>query len=124
MSKRLTTFKITASLKCLEMLILEKTELPKTLFQRRAIQDFLAGDRVVSDRLKIRSTKDPQYIKKDVMETIYLDADLEKEIKKVEKEQNCGLTQVLFQALLNYCVKCSDLIDEETLNSIIMENQK
>lgn len=124
MGKRLTTFNITAALKCLEMLIIEKTELPKTLFQKRAIQDFLAGDRVVSERIKIRSIKNPQYIKKDVTESIYLDADLEAELQEVAKDQQCGLTHILFQALLDYCIKCSDLIDEGTLNSIIIENQK
>lgn len=119
--KKATTFNITEMLKYMEMEILRKTELPRTLFHKRAIEYFLAGDQKVEERLKITKRSDPRYVKKTVTEQIALDRTLEKKLLAVAEREECGITVVLFQALLNYCLKCANVLEQDVIDNIIFD---
>lgn len=119
LSMEATTFKITTSLQYLEGEILKKTGMLKTAFHKHAIQDFLAGDQKIEERLKIRRFSDPRYVKKDALEQIYLDSFYKEKLKEVAEREGCGITVVLFQALLDYCVKCSFVLEVETVDQFL-----
>lgn len=100
----------TASLKFLQDEVLKLTGYTKTMYQYKAIQYFLDGDRKIDDRLKITATTDPLYVKRDTREQIYLDPVQHVEIKKVAAEEGVKISVVLFQAMLNYtCIQANIL---------------
>lgn len=119
MEKHLTSFKITVSVRYLETEILNETGLPQTVFHRKAIDDFLKGDGKIDEELKITKRTDPQYVKKSYTEQIYLDEVREKKLEAVAEKENTKKTVVLFQALLNFCLKNAHLIDENIVKNII-----
>lgn len=117
-----TTFNVTSSALELENVLLKKMDIPRTNFHRRMIDYYLKYDREVNPYLLIRKRSDPNYVKKDLVEQIYLDEDREKALMEIAERYSsegakCGTNTVLFQALLSYCVAQAPLVlGEETVN--------
>lgn len=98
-----TTFKVPKSLLDLQNAILDKMDIPKTVFHRRMIDDFIGRGGNISPRLLIVNRTDPGYVKKEVSEQIYLDEERESKIHEVMNRYDCKQSVVLFQAMLDYC---------------------
>lgn len=81
----------------------EREELTMVVFVRRAIRNFLAGEHIISDSVRITERKHPDYIKKDGRLATYIDVDYFIELQKVAEEQDCSFSQVMYQALIDYC---------------------
>lgn len=81
----------------------EREELTMVVFVRRAIRLFLAGDHKIADRVRITERKHPDYIKKDGRLATYIDVDYHEQLLKVAEEQDCSFSQVMYQALIDYC---------------------
>ena len=62
----------------------------------------------IEDSLKIKERKNPYYVKKSVREQIYLDQSQRFYLQKIADENHVGITIVLFQALITYCVFLSN----------------
>lgn len=120
-----TTFNITSSALELENVLIKKMDIPRTNFHRRMIDYYLEYDRAVEPYLLIKKRSDPNYVKKDAVEQIYLDENREKALAEIAescsvKEAKCGLNIVLFQALLSYCVAQAPVVlGEETISQIL-----
>lgn len=105
-----TTFNITRSTRMLENVLVNQMDIPKANFHRRAIDYYLANEPDVHPWLKITRRSDPHYIKKEMTDQIYLDGEREAQLLEVARQHECGLTIVLFQALLTYCSVQAPLI--------------
>ena len=108
-----TSFKITKSLLDLENAILANMDIPRTVFHRRMIDDFVKRDGEIMPRLLITRKTDPAYIRKEAFEQIYLDDERRIQIEKIAKKYNCKQGIVLFQMLLDYCcLQASDVLGD------------
>ena len=104
MKTKKTSFNLTKATLLLENEILNNMDISRATFHRRAINYFLENDGAVHPYLLIRDRSDPNYVHKDAMEQIYLDAERESALLEVSRKNgNCGITTVLFQALMTYC---------------------
>lgn len=81
----------------------EREELTMVVFVRRAIRTFLAGEHIISDSVRITERNHPDYIKKDGNIATYIDVDYHEKLLKVAEEQECTFSQVMYQALIDYC---------------------
>lgn len=106
--KTLSQYTITTALKYLQDEVLKITGYTKTMYQYKAIEFFLNGDRQIDERLKITAKTNPMYVKRDTRDQIYLDPVQHIEIKKVAEDQGVKISVVLFQAVLNYtCIQAN-----------------
>ncbi|WP_346663742.1 hypothetical protein [uncultured Merdimonas sp.] len=98
-----TSFYITQDLRDLVTFLRYREEMSKRNFYRRAMRYFLAGDHQIDPRLRITEREDPEYIRRDVPETMTFDVGQMMQIKQVAAEQDCKECHVIFQGVLNYC---------------------
>lgn len=111
MKTKKTSFNLTKATLLLENEILNNMDISRVAFHRRAINYFLGNGGSIHPYLLIKDRSDPNYVHKDAMEQIYLDAERESALLKVsEKYDNCGITIVLFQALMTYCSVMAPII--------------
>lgn len=103
MKKKQVNFYITKELKDLIYFLLEKEDLPKVNFFRRAIKMFLEGDRKVDPRILNTKRSDPTYIRRDIREPFDMDFEQYQALEELAKEKNCKMAHIVFQALVNYC---------------------
>lgn len=98
-----TTFYITEDLKAAIKKILDETELPKTLFYKRAYKNFITKDiHTIDRRILIRKRTDPEYIKRDAYDFDYIDKAQHAELKSIAAENDCSMACVIFQALVEW----------------------
>lgn len=116
-----TTFNVTRSALEFEQMILNNMDIPRTTFHRRMIDYYLKYDRKVNPNLLLRERSNPDYVRKDAVEQLYLDEKREKELLVVAAENsNCGISVVLFQALLTYCVVQAPIVlGEDAVNEML-----
>lgn len=117
-----TTYKVTSSIKYMEMEILKVSGLSLTAFQRKAIDAFLKGEQKVDDVFKIKRRNEPNYIQKPIAEQIYLDDERAEKLMAIASRENCGITIVLLQAAYNYCLACATMLSQDVINNIITNN--
>ena len=68
-----TTFSITAKLAEMENKILDETGLSRAAYHRKAIQKYLDQENPsINERLLIRQKSNPEYVRKSVIEPVYL----------------------------------------------------
>ena len=75
--------------------LVEREEMKKVVFVKRAIRDFMQGERKI----------DPMYIERNKMVTVELDEEQREQLLVVARENGCNQSQVFFQCILNYCLK-------------------
>ena len=103
MKKDHTTFCITKELKDIMDYLISREDIPSTLFLKRALKMFLDGDRKVDDRVLIKKRTHPDYIRRDTPIGNYVDPEQMQQIRELEKERGYNKSQIVFQALLEYC---------------------
>lgn len=105
MKKRLYSVKITKELDSLIKYLISYEEVTQVVFVRRAINDFMNGDREIDVRLMIRKRNDKKYIKRDTMYTVWIEEFQIEQLKQVADEKNTQISNVFFQAIADYCSK-------------------
>lgn len=114
-----TSFRITNATQVLEKILVLKMDVPRNTFHRRAIDYFIESGERVHPHLLIKTRNDPNYVKKDKMEQIYLDDDRKAALERIAEKNGCGITIVLFQALMSYCnVMAPIVLGEETIKKL------
>lgn len=98
-----TSFYITQDLRDLVSFLRKREEMTKVVFYRKAIRIFFAGDQKIDPRIMITERSDPEYIRRDVLETMTFDSVQREQIKDLAAKRNCNEGQIIFQAVLNYC---------------------
>lgn len=83
--------------------LVKREEITKVVFVRRAIRSFMESDHTIAPRLRITKRLDPAYIERRRLVTVYLEEEQREQLKQVTIEQDCTMSQVFFQAILNYC---------------------
>ena len=78
-------------------------DIPRTTFHRRMIDYFLENEEV-HPYLLIKKTSDPNFVKRDAVEQIYLDEIRELKLEEVAERYKCRVGVLLFQALISYSV--------------------
>lgn len=116
---KLTTIKLTSTTKYLEKAICEETGMPVAKFHRRAIDNFIEKGGKVEDELKITAKTDPRYIKKEEREFVYLDDERREKLEEISAREGVGITIVLYQAIMDYCMDMSSLVSDEVIKSIL-----
>lgn len=120
--KKPTSFNISETLKYVENEILKESGLSQVAFHRKAIDYFIEGDHTIDEDLRITKRTDPRYIKKPVLERIYLEEEQRIILEQIRIEQNTNLTTLLFQALYDYCVVNCKILSDEILQNIMYNN--
>lgn len=116
MKKKHTTFYITSELKELIDYLLEREEIPKTLYLKRAIRHYLNGDRKIDPRILITQRTHPDYIRRDTLDSGYIDWSQWEELEQIAKEKKCKTAPIIFQALIEYSAELlSAYCDEITI---------
>lgn len=85
--------------------LVEREEMKKVVFVKRAIRDFMQGERKIDERVLITARTDPMYIERNKMVTVELDEEQREQLLVVARENGCNQSQVFFQCILNYCLK-------------------
>lgn len=111
MKKEHTTFCITKELKEVMDYLIAREDIPSTLFLKRAIRMFLDGKQVVDDRVLIKQRKHPDYIRRDTTIGNYVEPEQMRQMKKLTEEKGYNLSQIVFQALVEYCAYLITLDD-------------
>lgn len=101
--KKKTTFYLTSELRALMQFLMQREDLPKINFLRRAFRMFIEGSHYIDERVLITKRTDPLYIKRDVCEGLYIDIDQYEALEKIAEEKKCKVAHVIFQALVDYC---------------------
>lgn len=108
-----TTCKVTNATLLFENELLKRMDIPKTAFHRRMFDYAIENGLDIHPRLRITDWRDPDYIKRDVMEQIYIDPVREAKLKKIAQENGCTISTVYFQALMTYCAYIAPYVIEE-----------
>ncbi len=103
MKTKKTTFAVTASALQFENILVKEMDIPRTTFHRRMIDYFLENEEV-HPYLLIKKTSDPNFVKRDAVEQIYLDEIRELKLEEVAERYKCRVGVLLFQALISYSV--------------------
>lgn len=83
--------------------LIEREEINRVVFVRRAIRYYMESDRNIEPRLRITKRSDPDYVKRGAFVPVYLEQETREQLEWAAQEQNCTLSQAFFQAILNYC---------------------
>ena len=92
---------ITQDLKNIMEFLIEREEITKFVFIRKAVRYFLSGDRVIDKRVMI-PRGEPNYISRSALITSYIDIDQKKELEDIAWSQGSNFSAALYQALLEY----------------------
>lgn len=103
MEKKHTSFYITKEVKELANFFIQREEVTRIVFIRKALRLFINGSHEVDPRVLIRKRTDPEYIKRDVFEAAYIDMEQWKALEQIAEEKGCKVAPLIFQALVNYC---------------------
>ena len=67
----------------------------------------------------ITEKKNPNYVVRGCLYTVYLEEEQKEQLKQVTIEQQCTLSQVFFQLMMDYCIR---LISEDASGITIRED--
>lgn len=98
----------------------EREEVSKVVFVRRAIRFFMKGNHKVDDRLRITEKSNPDYVKRGVLYNVRMDMEQNLQLKLVAYEEECTVSQLFFQIMLDYCV----YLIEQNNEGIAMEDME
>lgn len=92
---------ITPDLKNLMEFLIEREELTKVVFIRKAVRFFLNGDRVIDPRVMI-PRGEPNYISRSAIISSYIDVEQKRELEDIAWSQGSNFSVALYQALLEF----------------------
>lgn len=103
MKTKKTSFAATESALQFENILIKEMDIPRTTFHRRMIDYFLENEEV-HPYLLIKKNSDPNFVKREAMEQIYLDEIRLLKLEEVAERYECRVGVLLFQALVSYSV--------------------
>lgn len=121
MKKHHTSVYITQKLKDLMKFLVEREDIPQTLFLKRALKMYLAGSKDIDARVLITERTHPDYIRRDVPLGVYIDLGQWKELERTAAEKGCNASQEVFQALVEYC---ASLAGQDMRGITVINNEK
>ncbi len=107
--KKLHSVYITEEIYDLIYYLIEREEITKVVFVKRAIRKFLEGDRNLDERILIRQKTHPDYIKRDKMFVFHIDEEYKRQVVLLSEqynkthEQRSTPSHFFFQLLVEYC---------------------
>ena len=101
MEKVQTSFYITKEIKDLVKFLSKREEITKTVFYRRAIRNFFDTNSKIDPRVMLTERSNPDYIRRDVLETMIFDADQISLLEEKAERLGCSKSCVIFQALID-----------------------
>lgn len=119
MADKMTSIKITTTVAYMQKEILKVSGLNKTVFHRKAIDHFLEGDMIIDKQLKITKWTDPGYIRKPILEHVYLDEERRRKLESATAVTGVGITTLILQAIMDYCIEMAKILPAETLEKIM-----
>ena len=103
MEKVQTSFYITQEIRDLVKFLSKREEITKTVFYRRAMRSFFNTNSKIDPRIMITERTDPDYIKRDVLESMLFETEQKEKIEEMAEQLGCSEGCVIFQALIDYC---------------------
>lgn len=103
MSKKLFSGYVSEEVFQLVNYLSKREEISKVVFTRRAIRNFMEGERKIDPRILLTQRSDPAYIERKALLTVYVEEDQRKQMEEVAEEKGCRVSQVFFQIMLDYC---------------------
>ncbi|MDO4492090.1 MAG: hypothetical protein Q4B85_13585 [Lachnospiraceae bacterium] len=101
--KKYVSFYITENVRSSIQMLIEITDLPKTRIYNKAYQYFLEKrDQTIDPRILIKKRTDPQYIRRDVLETDYIKMEYYLKMKELSEKNKCSVACVIYAALVEY----------------------
>lgn len=119
MADRMTSIKITTTVAYMQKEILKQSGLSRAVFHRKAIDHFLKSDMIIDTQLRITKTTDPGYVRKPILEHVYLDAERREKLEAASVVTGVGITTLIFQAIMDYCMEMAEWLPEETIQKIM-----
>lgn len=106
-----TTFSITSKLLDMENKILKETGLSRAAYHRKAVQKYLDQEHPgINPRLLIRQKSNPEYVRKNVVEPVYLSEEHRDALEKIAMNYNTSIGTVFLEAMLEYTVLQAELL--------------
>ena len=106
-----TTFSVTSKLLEMENKILKETGLSRAAYHRKAIQKYLDQECPgINERLLIRQKSNPDYVRRPVVEPVYLSEEHREALKKIAKDYKTSIGTVFLEAMLEYTVLQAELL--------------
>lgn len=107
--KKLHSVNITKELNDIIYFLIEREEITKVVFVKRAIRMFMEGKRNLDERILIRKKSDPDYINRDTLFVFHIEEEYKNKVKELSEEYNemherkCKPAHFFFQILVEYC---------------------
>ncbi len=107
--KKLHSVNITKELKDIIYFLIDREEITKVVFVKRAIRMFLEGKRNLDERILIRKKTDPDYINRNTLFVFYIEEEYKNKVRELAEEYNevherrCKPAHFFFQILVEYC---------------------
>lgn len=125
MKTKKTSFRVTSSALQFQNILVKAMDIPRTTFHKKMIDYFLKNEMGIHPSLLITNRTDPNYIKKDATEQIYLDVIREAELQKVAEKYGCKIGTILFQAMMEYSVSIApEVLGKDDLRKLFPEKKK
>ena len=103
MQRKLTSFRVNKSLKILISELMKRDGCTKHYIHYQAIKHFYdSADHQVYPRLLISRSSDPDYVKRDCKEQVYVTDEMQNMLEELSVYNQCTLGTVFFHALLIY----------------------
>ena len=113
-----TTFRTTYNLRTVENLILKELGMTKKAFQKRALDDYIQGGHGIDPDFLIKDKSNPSFVVRRHKEQVYMTASQKKALEEIAKEHDTYYTNVVFQAINDYCLKRASLLPPELMVEI------
>lgn len=91
--------------------LIDREEMKQIVFVKRAVTNFMAGDKKIDPRLLITKRTDPDYVIRQKTFVVRMNTELIEQIKEVAEEKHTNASTVFFQALADYCAMIISLDD-------------
>lgn len=108
---------ITEEVNTLMDYLIEREEVTQIVFVRRAIREYLKGDKKIDPRITNTKRSDPDFIRRSHMWTGEVDVSQLNALKEIAEIRGCKPAHVFFQVLVDYC---GDLLEKDS-NIIIKD---
>lgn len=107
--KKLHSVNITKQLNDIIYFLIEREEITKVVFVKRAIRMYLEGNKNLDERILIRRKADPEYINRDTLFVFHIEEEYKNKVRELAEEYNavherkCKAAHFFFQIFVEYC---------------------
>jgi hypothetical protein len=102
-NKEQISFYISGEIRKLVTFLRKREEITKIVFYKRALRLFFEGEQKIDPRILITERSHPDYIRREVLETVQIEPEQKQAVKKLAEERGCKEGHIMFMAVLEYC---------------------